>query len=280
MIRAVGIYDSHDREIFFTNYAKFALNLPFVASSLLAMKDLLAKRFEDIILSRYRIGLLSEPDYSILVLADRSNREEEIYEYTVAVNNALHTVFGEEITENALKNEEKREQFEQILEDNLKKIPVKITFVGSGNVGKTTMVRLLARGIIATEYIPTIFADVEHLDTTIGMFAISLFTVAGQIQYRRTWDVVSEATDIVILVLDSTKDNLKETREIIYPNIKRLAPYARYVAIANKQDQPGAIPPAVIEEQLGLPTYGLVAINPDARDRLIAILEKIITETP
>jgi len=280
MIRAIVIYDSRDHEIFYTTYANFALNLPFVSNSILSIKDLLARRFEDIIIGRYRIGFLFEPDYSVLILADRSNKESELYEVGTMINNALISVFGENISEDAFEDPSKRDEFEDKLEEIIRKVPVKITFVGSGGVGKTTMVRLLARGIISHEYVPTIFADVERLDMTIGVFSISLFTVAGQEQYRRTWDVVSEATDIAILVLDSTPDNLREMREVIYPRIKQLAPYARYVAIANKQDLPNAIPPAIIEEQLGIPTYGLIAIHPEARDKLLSILQRIISETP
>jgi len=173
-----------------------------------------------------------------------------------------------------------KDRFLDELEKLIGKIPVKITFVGSGGVGKTTMVRLLARGIITEEYTPTIFADVEHIDVLIPPFTISLFTVAGQERYRKTWDIVSEATDIVVLVLDSTKSNLKETREVIYPRIRQLAPYARYVAIANKQDLPEALPPAIIEEEIGLPTYGMIAIREDARERLSMIIKQIITTIP
>jgi len=280
MIRSIIIYDSNDREIFYTNYANFVLNIPFIANSVLSMKDLLARRFEDIIVGKYRIGFLFESEYSILILADRSNKDTELYEFATMVNNALLSIFNENISQESFGDIKKREAFEEKIEELLQKIPIKITFIGSGGVGKTTMVKLLARGIISHEYVPTIFADVERLDISIGVFSISLFTVAGQEQYRRTWDVVSEATDIAVLVLDSTTDNLKEMREVIYPRIKQLAPYARYVAIANKQDMPNAIPPAIIEEQLGIPTYGLIAIHPDARDKLLGILEKIISETP
>lgn len=280
MIRAVVIFDSRDREIFYTSYANYAINLSFTSNIVLSIKDLLARRFENIIVGKYSLGFLFEPDYTILVLADRSNKESEIYEVITMINNAISSIFSDGITEESFSNEEKRDQFEEKLEEIIKKIPIKITFVGSGGVGKTTMVRLLARGIISHEYQPTIFADVEHLDITIGAFSLSLFTVAGQEQYRRTWDVVSESTDIAILVLDSTPDNLREMREIIYPRIRQLAPYARYVAIANKQDLPNAIPPAIIEEQLGIPTYGMIAIHPEAREKLLSILERIISETP
>lgn len=280
MIRAIVIFDSRDREIFYTSFANYAINLSFTSNIVLSIKDLLARRFENIIVGKYSLGFLFEPDYSILVLADRSNKASEIYEVTTMINNALTSISEDGITEETFQDSSRRDSFEDELEEIVKKIPIKITFVGSGGVGKTTMVRLLARGIVSHEYQPTIFADVEHLDITIGAFSISLFTVAGQEQYRRTWDVVSEATDIVILVLDSTPDNLREMRETIYPRIRQLAPYARYVAIANKQDLPNAIPPAIIEEQLGIPTYGMIAVHPEAREKMLSILERIISETP
>jgi len=280
MIRAVAIYDALDNQIFYTDFAQYALNLSFITNSLFEMKELISKQLEDITISRYRVSALFEPDYTIVVLADRTNRKEELEEFTLNLNILVKKIFGEDISSESFQDEEKVDKFSDELEKLVGKIPVKITFVGSGGVGKTTMVRLLARGIITSEYTPTIFADVEHIDVLIPPFTISLFTVAGQERYRKTWDIVSEATDIVVLVLDSTKSNLKETREVIYPKIRQLAPYARYVAIANKQDLPEALPPAIIEEEIGLPTYGMIAIREDARERLSTIIKQILTTIP
>jgi len=117
MIRAIVIYDSRDHEIFYTTYANFALNLPFVSNSILSIKDLLARRFEDIIIGRYRIGFLFEPDYSVLILADRSNKESELYEVGTMINNALISVFGENISEDAFEDPSKRDEFEDKLEE-------------------------------------------------------------------------------------------------------------------------------------------------------------------
>ncbi|MHA1589817.1 MAG: ADP-ribosylation factor-like protein [Candidatus Njordarchaeales archaeon] len=280
MIRAIAIYDEMDSQVFYTDFAQYALNLSLITNSLFEMKETVGKRLEDITIGRYRLGVLFEPEYTVLILADRTNRTQEIEEFILSLNIKIKEMFGENVSRETFQDEELKDRFLDELEKLIGKIPVKITFVGSGGVGKTTMVRLLARGIITEEYTPTIFADVEHIDVLIPPFTISLFTVAGQERYRKTWDIVSEATDIVVLVLDSTKSNLKETREVIYPRIRQLAPYARYVAIANKQDLPEALPPAIIEEEIGLPTYGMIAIREDARERLSMIIKQIITTIP
>ena len=158
--------------------------------------------------------------------------------------------------------------------------PPNLLLYGPPGSGKTTIVKLLAEGKIIMRYVPTIFADTRELKGKLGPFYITLFSTAGQVQFRRSWDIVTKATDIVVIVLDSTPANLRETKEVILPLILELLPYSRYVAIANKQDLPGALPPRVIEEELGIPTYGLVAIREDSRERMIEILTRIITQTP
>ncbi|MHA1664480.1 MAG: ADP-ribosylation factor-like protein [Candidatus Njordarchaeales archaeon] len=280
MIRAVSIYDFYDNPLFYTNFARFDLSYVAAMRTILDVKEHLIKNLEHITIGRYRIGIMLEPDYTISVLADRTNKEEEIEGFLRGVWKILKDNFGDNITPESLSDTEKQEKLEEFLEKQIKRIPVKITFVGSGGVGKTTMINLLAKGIITRDYKPTLLADVEKLEFSLGAFGISLFSVAGQPGYRKTWDIVSEATDIVILVLDSTQENIRETKIEVLPKIRKLAPYARYVAIANKQDLPTALPPATIEEEIGLPTFGMVATKEDSRQKLLAILQEIIQTIP
>ncbi len=282
MIRGIAIFDAYGRRIWpeegFLSFAAYDINLDILSKMVLEIREHLPKRFEHIEIGRYRASFLLNPEYIIVTLNDRVNEIPEIETYMTEFEKAFLEMTGEEIQK--IQNPDDGRKLQKIAEDLLKYVPVKICYVGGGGVGKTTIVKLLAEGRIITRYVPTIFADVRELEGRLGPFHITLFTVAGQPQYRKSWDVVSKATDIVMIVLDSTPANLRETKEVILPLIFEMLPYSRYVAIANKQDLPGALPPRVIEEELGLPTYGLVAIREDSRDRMIDILTRVITRTP
>ncbi len=229
-------------------------------------------------MGRYKLAFYLSPTYTISLLADRTNEEKEINSYLNTISEKISDITDGEISKEIF--EETEFDIVRVVEDNLKEVPVKTTFTGSGGVGKTTMVKLLAKDERVLEYTPTLLADVEQLQAQVGPFRISLFTVAGQPRYRKTWDVVSEATDIVVLVLDSTKTNLRETREVVLPKVRDLMPYSRIVAIANKQDLPGVLSPGIIQEELGIPTYGMVAIREGAKERLLNIIEHMIVRTP
>ena len=279
MIRGIQIYDFNDNLIYDNNFARYSINLPIIVSVILDAKKTLVKEIEHMNVGQYKLSLMLEPDYTIGVLADRMNKDEELENFLKAVNKKLLELSNGKI-ESIFDDQEKRDLFDEEVENQIRKIPVKITFAGSGNVGKTTIVNLVAKHKIIQDYVPTIMADVEQLDFNLGVFSVSLFTVAGQKDYRTTWDIVAEATDIVVLVLDSTEGNLRETKDVILPAIRRYAPYSRYVAIANKQDLPNALPPAEIEEYIGLPTFGLIAIREDAKFKILGILQDIITTVP
>jgi len=280
MIRGIQIYDYNDNLIYDNNFARYTLNLPIIMSVILDAKRSLVREIEHMDIGRYRLSLMLEPDYTIALLADRMNKYEELENFLKAVNKKVLELSNGKSIDKIFEDQEKRDQFDEEVENQIRKIPVKITFAGSGNVGKTTIVNLVAKHKIIRDYVPTIMADVEQLDFNLGVFSVSLFTVAGQKDYRTTWDIVSEATDIVVLVLDSTEGNLRETKDIIIPAMRKHAPYARYVAIANKQDLPNALPPAEIEEVIGLPTFGLIAIREDAKYKILGILQDIITTVP
>lgn len=279
MIRGIQIYDFNDNLVYDNNFARYSINLPIIVSVILDAKKTLVKEIEHMNVGQYKLSLLLEPDYTIGVLADRMNKDGELENFLKAVNKKLLELSNGKV-ESIFEDQEKRDLFDEEVENQIRRIPVKITFAGAGNVGKTTIVNLVAKHKIIQDYVPTIMADVEQLDFNLGVFSVSLFTVAGQKDYRTTWDIVAEATDIVVLVLDSTEGNLRETKDIILPAIRRYAPYSRYVAIANKQDLPNALPPAEIEEYIGLPAFGLIAIREDAKFKILGILQDIITTVP
>ncbi len=155
----------------------------------------------------------------------------------------------------------------------------KISLCGFSGVGKTTITKLIKEEEIPTRHIPTITGYISEIK--VGDFQFYLWDLAGQTQIRYTeiWAQFMRGSDVIIVVVDSTEQNVYESRFFIELSRKE-APYARVAIIANKQDLPGAIPIEKISEILECGVYGykvtsLVAIN--VENRIPAL--KVMAET-
>ncbi len=279
VIRAVALFDAYGNEIFYNTYANFTPNFPLLNRILLGMKEHFIKEVDSLEMGQYRISLMITSNFMLSILADRVNSAEELEKVLRRLMEDAVDIFGDATKESV--SNESVEKFEQCVEDAIKMIPVKCTLTGYGGVGKTTIVKLVAKGITVSKHIPTILADVEELHIEgIEPFKVTLFTVAGQPEYWRTWMVTTEGSDFVVLVTDSSEEDVIRLQKEILPYLMKITPYSRFTLIANKQDLPDRLPPSAIEELTGFPSYPLVAISPDAKERFIEILNSMIRELP
>lgn len=157
---------------------------------------------------------------------------------------------------------------------------IKIALVGFGGVGKTTMLNLMRGTDVPLDYNPTIAVDVKRLTGLSDRFEVIIWDFAGQERYTPLWTFLLRGTNIVLLVTDSTVENVMETKKV-YLEIIRQKQQERIlhtVGIANKQDMPRAMKPKLIERLLGVPCYSMVAINPTFRENLVSILSNAIDE--
>ncbi len=147
---------------------------------------------------------------------------------------------------------------------------VKVSLVGAQNVGKTAVKNLLeGHPNDATAREPTIgvgFGKVIVDDKT-----CCLWDYGGQKQFQFMWDSFMKGTKLTIIVTDSSEKNVEDTKDM-------LARFNRFqgskiIALANKQDLPGALAPDVVGQRLGLKTYGTVAVNAKNQGALLNILK-------
>jgi len=66
---------------------------------------------------------------------------------------------------------------------------------------------------------------------------------------------------LVVVVTESTPKAVLKTRQLLHKYKNHLS-NAQVVAVANKQDIPGSMKPESVQDLLGIPTYGMVAIDP------------------
>ena len=177
-------------------------------------------------------------------------------------------------------------EFERDVDDIILE-PIKVIMIGRGGVGKTTLTHLICGEKTSLEYQPTINVDITPYDgIEIGVNrSIMLWDLAGQSNYRPLWDSLLDKTDIALLVLDSTYGDINKSKQIIQQILDKKHKRVLFIGIANKQDLPNRLTPKFCEKMLSevvrdppIQVHGMVAIYPDYREKILAILRDAINK--
>jgi small GTP-binding protein len=220
------------------------------------------------------------PHLLLLFVADPSDGDEPIRESLMKSRAVLLKDYSREIDAYIAKPDSSSQGFDKFRQDldSIAVTPLKICLLGEGGVGKSTIIRLLTTVSIPGDYFPTTLTHPEELQgVRFGPHDLRIWDFAGQEKFRSLWPYYLRNADVVLLVTDSTLRNVLVTRSIL-EIVRRDAPSAIAWAIANKQDLPGALAPALAQRVLGVQTYGLVAIDPRYREVLYKILLGAVAE--
>ena len=152
----------------------------------------------------------------------------------------------------------------------------KICLVGDSGVGKTSLLSLLQGRNVSDERIPTVGLEIE--DSILNGKKCAIWDLGGQQRFQFMWQDFLKGAGLTVLVCDSTEDNLKKTKELYERYQKRIG--SKIIAIANKQDLPGALKAKDIQKKLGgIKTYEMSAIRPELSARMKDILEYEISSS-
>lgn len=152
----------------------------------------------------------------------------------------------------------------------------KVSLIGSPAVGKTTILKLLSKNTIDRLYLPTHGFDLKTIK--LDSFTIKVWDFGGQNSYLRSYSSDHLlGSDLLFVVTDSSPRNVLKSRELINYATHFIDNDCPIIALANKQDlikNDGRLGPEKVEDVLQVKTYGLVAINPSERSKLLNIIKK------
>lgn len=152
----------------------------------------------------------------------------------------------------------------------------KLTLIGYPATGKTTLAKLLAQNEIDRLYFPTHGLDLKTVK--FDDYILRLWDLGGQQSYLKTYSSdYLLGSDIVFIVTDSTPRNVLNSRELINYVCHFVGKDCPIIAIANKQDlvkKEGRMDHKRVKDILHVKTYGLTAIDPSERMKLMNIIKK------
>jgi small GTP-binding protein len=278
MIRGLMVINSQGEPIYRKVYTGLqGLGLDQALNTILQTASTLGQgQVEHTVLVRYRLSYCITGRLLFLLISDRANSEDEVSRiltrFMLEFQNMFQATLKTESPDVSLFSE-----FDDMADELVGSLSVKLALAGFGGVGKTTMRKLLRHEDIPLEYRPTMFGDTKPVAIEeLRPYSIILFDFAGQERFMVAWDLLIRGSEFVFIVVDSTPAGVKRTKEMILPLVKNKVPYAQLYVIANKQDMQGAMPIADIEKLFGVKTFPMVAIDEGNRDQLTAILHDAI----
>lgn len=230
-------------------------------------------------IERYRYVYMNSHDTQFILTMDRQASIQKVHEALMNMVSKFMTAF-----ESVLEGDEWKSTdfspFQAGFRNIVGRIPAKVCLAGHGGTGKTTLLELAtlpSRGP-PQDYVPTFFGDKALLKADFDPYVFSVFDLGGQDRFVQEWGKIIRAGSMVVLVTDSTPDNMKWTMRVAFPVLKNELPYARMIAIANKQDLKGALSPQEVSRRLGVPAYGMQANQRDFRQRWLSLLKSLAFE--
>ncbi|MBY8987113.1 MAG: GTP-binding protein [Candidatus Lokiarchaeota archaeon] len=291
MIQYINILTRDGKSLLFRNYGSSDVDRDLLAGFLSAfsgfMKEISQSDIKSTATDEFKYYYTIIDEIIIVVCTDPSDDDAAVNSKITTIKLKFIEEYGEIIKSGEWSgNRSLFTEFERKIDDIILG-SIKVSILGLGGVGKTTLLYLICGVDINLEYQPTINADITNYDgTEIGVNrSITLWDFAGQKNFRPLWKSLLDKTDIVLLVLDSTFESLNPTKEIIRDILDKHYKDVLVIGIANKQDIPNRLTPQFCEKMLSeigrdppIKVHGMVAINPVYREKIHAILRDAINK--
>jgi small GTP-binding protein len=127
---------------------------------------------------------------------------------------------------------------------------IKIALIGKDNVGKSTIFNQL-EGEISYSHSKRVMRSKQIFPQSTDP-KIYLLDYIGTEDYSPQWPNLLRGVHIILIVVDSTVENVLSTKRLFINLVKKAKPDALMLGVANKQDQPNSLDAQLIQKMLDI----------------------------
>ncbi len=199
---------------------------------------------KNIPIKQYLFTFIVRSKYIFLIISDIHDSKKDL---ELLLSRVLSSLSSFDFTTTLSKSQQA--ELEVIITKNLFS-QIKIVLIGKDNVGKSAIFNQV-EGDISYSHSKRVMRSKQILLESSDP-KVYLLDYIGTEEYSPQWPNLLRGIHIILIVVDSTVENVLSTKRLFLNLIRKAKPDALILGIANKQDQPNALEASLIKKMLDI----------------------------